>query len=197
MQQRKQLVLLIGVVIMAGAVTACRPVQPAPAETISLMMDSATASVTVTLSKPDDIATVGVQDNQILIDIRSDGGIGAATVTWASAPDQPLILRLHLAGLEELRLAAGDIEIVASVSSSPPHTVSQSIRLGPGAKLQSLTDEDAAWLDISWSSDAPEETSAETATYPLQNGYFDITLNDLHLAQPGTSLEIHWIDFYR
>jgi hypothetical protein len=117
-------------------------------------------------------------------------------VTWTVTPTT-VLLRLHLAGLEELRLTNGDVETVASVSSSPPHTVSQSTRSGPDAEQQSITGEDPAWLDITWSSGASDTESAATATFPLQDGYFDILLSDPRLTQPDNSLDIQWIDFYR
>jgi hypothetical protein len=34
-------------------------------------------------------------------------------------------------------------------------------------------------------------------TFPLQDGYFDIVLGAGPWVEPGTSLEIRWIDFYR
>ena len=132
-----------------------------------------------------------------MIDIESASGIGTAAVTWTVTPTTPVLLRLHLAGLEELRLANAGAETVASVSSSPPHTVSQSTRSGPDAEQQSITSEDPAWLDITWSSGTADAASAATAAFPLQDGYFDVLLSDPRLTQPGTSLEIQWIDFYR
>jgi hypothetical protein len=197
MQQRKQIILLFGLAMVAGVMTACRPVQPGLVETAGPATTPTGDLVSLTLNKPGDKSTLGMQDDQLLIDIESASGIGTAAVTWTVTPTTPVLLRLHLAGLEELRLTNGDVETVASVSSSPPHTVSQSTRSGPDAEQQSITGEDPAWLDITWSSDASEEASAATATFPLQDGYFDIVLSDPRLTQPGKSLEIRWIDFYR
>jgi hypothetical protein len=33
--------------------------------------------------------------------------------------------------------------------------------------------------------------------FPIQEGYFDVTLGDTRLTQAGTQLEVRWIDFYR
>lgn len=196
MQHGKLVVLLTGLALMAGILAACRAIQLAPAEAANPAATPVDDLVTLTLAKPGDKSTLGMENDYLLIDIESASGIGTAVVTWTVKPATPVILRLHLAGLEELRLTAGDVETVTSVSSSPPHTVSQSTRSEPDAELQSITDEDPAWLDISWSS-TDKNTSAETATFPLQDGYFDITLNDPRLTKPGTNLEIRWIDFYR
>ncbi len=197
MQQRKEIILLFGLAVVAGVMTACRPIQPGLVETASPATTPTGDLVTLTLNKPGDKSTLGIQDNQLLIDIESASGIGTAAVTWTVTPTTPVLLRLHLAGLEELRLANAGAETVASVSSSPPHTVSQSTRSGPDAEQQSITSEDPAWLDITWSSGTADAASAATAAFPLQDGYFDVLLSDPRLTQPGTSLEIQWIDFYR
>jgi hypothetical protein len=217
----KPVVLLAGLVMAAGILAACRPVQVTPAETVKPATPAATPDsilaatldaasdaayagdlVTLTLTKPGDKSTLGIKDEHLLIDIESASGIGTATVIWTVAPTTPVLLRLHLSGLEELRLANGNIETVASVSSSPPHVVSQSTRSESIAEFQSITEGDPAWLDISWASEASDASgvisaAAEMATFPLQDGYFDIILSDPRLTKPGAKLEIRWIDFYR
>lgn len=221
----KQVVLLAGLVMAAGILAACRPVQVAPAETVKpatpatttdsilavtpdaaleAASDAASAGdlVTLTLTKPGDESTLGIQDEHLLIDIESASGIGTATVTWTVAPTTPVLLRLHLGGLEELRLANGNIETVVSVSSSPPHVVSQSTRSESDAEFQPITEGDPAWLDISWALEASDTSgvispAAEMATFPLRDGYFDIILSDPRLTKPAANLEISWIDFYR
>jgi hypothetical protein len=197
MQHAKHMVLLAGLTALAGILAACRPIQPAPAETAGPTATLIGELVTLTLTKPGDRSTLGIQDNNLLIDIESASGIGTATVTWTVEPTTPIVLRLHLSGLEELRLANGNVETVASVSSSLPHVVSQATRSEPQIELQSISEGDPAWLEISWSSAAFEGASGDTAAFPLQDGYFDIMLSDPRLTQLDTSLEIHWIDFYR
>jgi hypothetical protein len=152
----------------------------------------------VTLTKPDATAAVRTLDGRLLIEIESPSGIGAATLAWKTLPAAPPILRLHLGGLEELRLTTGSGELVASVSSSPPHTVSQSARSAESTEFQPLTAAHPEWLAISWTSgEAGAPLDPAAVTFPLQDGYFDVVLRDGRLVEPGTSLEIRWIDFYR
>jgi hypothetical protein len=167
--------------LLAGTLAACRPIQPLPAA----QAGEGTEAAAVTLTKPGDSATVSMEEGRVLIAIQSASGIGSATVDWAARPagalTAPPILRLHLKGLEELRLMNGSGEIVAAVASSSPHTVSQSARSSDDAELQPIGAENQEWLAISQSAD----------------GYFDVVLRDPRLVEPGTSLHIRWIDFYR
>jgi hypothetical protein len=158
----------------------------------------------VTAGKPGDRTAVSTEDGRLVIDIYSASGIGTATVAWTALPTAPPVLRLHLGGLEELRLTNDSGEIVASVSSGVPHTVNQSARSSEDAELQPLTAEQQEWLAISWTAGATgEATAGETAataemiSFPLQDGYFDVVLRDGRLTKPGTTLQIRWIDFYR
>lgn len=213
LQQIRRIALPAGLaavgILMAGILAACRPVQVAPAPGLEAAVEPPAAGVatpagdlvTLTVSKAGDKSTLGVQDGILWLDIESPSGIGTASVTWTVTPTTPVVLRLHLGGLEELRLVNGDVETVASVSSTPPHPVSQSTRTGTDAQLQPIAEGDPAWLDISWSTGesegAVEGATAAAAAFPLKNGYFDIVLSDPRLTAPGTSLEIRWIDFYR
>jgi hypothetical protein len=133
----------------------------------------------------------------MLIEIRSDGGIGGASITWGAgdAPAVPPVLRLHLRGLEELRLSSGGtvggVETVVSVASTVPHTVRQSTRSEGEAELRPIGEGDPAWLEVAW------WPGGEAAAFPLQDGYFDVTIGDARLTQEGTRLDLRWIDFYR
>jgi hypothetical protein len=217
MPQQTRFVLLAGLAL-AGAwlAGACRPIEPAATlPAVAANAPPATAAepavndtdlsdadlsdtVTISLSKPGDTAAVRMADGRLLIEIASARGIGAATLTWKTIPAAPPILRLHLGGLEELRLTTGSGEILASVASSPPHTVSQSARSPESTEFQPLAPGQQEWLDISWSSGAagaPVDPAA--AIFPLEDGYFDVVLGAKRLVEPGASLAIRWIDFYR
>ena len=167
------------VLFLAG----CRPVQLSTA-----------ASVTATATKPDDKINVIANENQTVIDIRSASGIGGAEITLsAEAMQRPLILRLHLAGLEEFRLTSGDLVELVSVASSPPHTVREAVRDGVDAPEEPITPASPFWLDVQiMSSDA-----AGDPAIPLQDGYFEITVPPAVLERSGGTLVVNWIDFYR
>lgn len=53
-----------------------------------------------------------------VLEVVSQGGIGAADVEMGPGPRPPrLVIRLHLAGLEQFRLIYGDTIITAAVAS--------------------------------------------------------------------------------
>jgi hypothetical protein len=180
LQHRKHIILLAGLAMMAGILVACRPTELAPAAGGQPPATPGGDLVTITLSKQGDKSTLGEKDGTLWIEIESPSGIGSADVTWTVTPTTPVMLRLHLGGLEELSLVNGDAATSVSVSSSTPHIVTQSTRDKPGDQPQQIAEGDPAWLNVSWSDD-----------------YFDVDLSDPRLTQPGTPLEIRWIDFYR
>ena len=180
LQQRKHIVLLAGLAVLAGILAACGPTQGVPAAAGQPPATPGGDLVTLTLAKQGDKSTLGEKDGTLWIEIESPSGIGSADVTWTVTPTTPVILRLHLRGLEELSLVHGDVATSVSVSSSTPHSVTQSTRDKPGDEPRQIAEGDPAWLNVSWSDD-----------------YFDIALSDPRLTQPGAPLEIRWIDFYR
>jgi hypothetical protein len=180
LQHRKQIILLAGLAMIAAILVACQPTEVAPAAEGQSSATPVGDLVALTLTKQGDKSTLGEKDGTLWIEIESPSGIGSADVTWTVTPTTPVVLRLHLGGLEELSLVNGDAATSVSVSSSTPHSVTQSTRDKPGDQPQQIAEGDPAWLNVSWA-----------------DGYFDIALSDPRLTQPGTPLEIRWIDFYR
>lgn len=158
--------------------TACRPVQPA----------ATGAPLTVTLAKANDRAQIGGDEKHLTVDIFSATGIGSATLQWPEDPAlQALRLKLHLTGLEALRLHGGATEIVAAVASHPPYPVTAAA--GDGT---SLAPGDALWPTI-------EIVAArgEAVTIPLRDGYFRVDVPTALLTGEAHTLQVSWIDFYR
>ena len=180
LQHPKHIALLAGLAVMACILIACRPAEIAPAAGSQPPGTPGGDLVTITLAKQGDKSTLGEKEGTLWIEIESPSGIGAADVTWAVAPTTPVMLRLHLGGLEELSLVNGDVATSVSVSSSTPHIVTQSTHDKPGDQPQQIAEGDPGWLNVSGA-----------------DGYFDIALSDPRLTQPGAPLEIRWIDFYR
>lgn len=111
-----------------------------------------------------------------VLDLTSPTGIGSGRVSlMAGAWPEPVLLRLHLAGLEELTLKTGEAVVQLSISSVPERTLRQVDAAG-----QSLSPASPLWLDVS-----------------LGDGYFDVLLPPDLLASAGGAFEIRWIDFYR
>jgi hypothetical protein len=159
-------------------VAACRPVQPA----------ATGAPLTVTLAKANDRAQVGGDGEHVTVDIFSATGIGSATLQWPEDQvPQALQLKLHLTGLEALRLHDGATEIVAAVASYPPYPVTAAAgdgtALAPGSAL--------------WPTIEIVGGDGQAAAIPLQEGYFRVEIPAALLTGEASTLQVSWIDFYR
>lgn len=137
----------------------------------------------------DDEITLRFEDGSGLIEIASPSGIGSASFTLESgeAP-RAMTLRLRLAGLEEVRLTAGEVTVSASIPSSGGLNA-QSQRVLSDNGEQVLRSFDALWLDIEIVSNSPR--------IPLEDGYFEVVVPKEFLRTSGGSFEMQWIDFYR
>lgn len=148
---------MLGGLLACMLLGACQPVRQPPA-------------LAVTLAKSEDQAQLRWEGDTAAIDLYSASGIGAATITWPGEPPAaPLLLRLHLRGLEGLQVAAGAQQAALSVDNAPPYTV------------------------------RVEGGSAEPATVDLDveraNGVFSVWLGQSWLQNGG--LNVQWVDFYR
>jgi hypothetical protein len=140
---------------------------------------------------PDDQITVQVEERGTVIDIASPTGIGSAVFTLESGemPDA-MIVRLYLAGLEQVRVSAGEETVAASVSSSGLLERQDQTLIEAGTETPLLPIH-PLWMDIRI------VTDGAAPSIPLEQGFFEIELPEALLAQDGDTLEIQWIDFYR
>lgn len=145
----------------------------------------------VTLKNSTDQLSIDFQENISYIDISSPGGIGSARLTLESG-DLPegMVVRLHLAGLEELRLSSERNTLVL-VASIPSHAGLSALsqRKISGNNEQALRSFDALWLAI--------RIVAETQKIPLQSGWFEITVPARFLQEASGTFELQWVDFFR
>jgi hypothetical protein len=137
----------------------------------------------------DDLIAVLRENSQTVIDIHSDFGIGSATFDLiAGTMPRTLTVRLHLRGLEEFRVVSGEATVGASLSTGGAgFPVSQRIVASEG-EIPILSVH-PLWLDI--------RTVPESASLPLEEGYFEIVIPETFLQGAGASFELHWVDFYR
>lgn len=127
----------------------------------------------------------------VTLDIASNFGLGRATVTLTGGPPPSSVaLRLHLRGLEELRVTDATGTTVAEVASAPGHTIRQR-RLTPDGGEQPIDHSSPHWLGISIVAPEPDPS------FPLRDGHFAVTLPGTALAGGEGPLTIAWIDFYR
>jgi hypothetical protein len=96
-------------------------------------------------------------------------------------------LRLHLKGLESLKIASGDVLWGLSLASTgdPMSRVS----LIQHGKEKRLKKGDAYW--------ATARIVAKEKRIPLRDGYVEVVIPDKLLSKRSESLEVRWIDFYR
>ena len=145
----------------------------------------------ITQTNPDDQITVQIEDRGTVIDIASPVGIGSAVFTLESGEmPQTVIVRLHLAGLEQVRVSIGEEAVAASVSSSNPLQGRDQTLMVAGTETP-LLPVHPLWLDIHI------VTNEASVNIPLRDGYFELELPQELLEQSGDSFEIQWIDFYR
>jgi hypothetical protein len=134
---------------------------------------------------------VSAEGETTVIDVRSPGGLGAATVELVSGtPPERVLLRLHLQGLEEFRLSFGETTIAASVSSGDSRSVFQRV-VSPDGGEQSVAPGSPYWMDVAIVSDPA------TPRLPLEPGYFEIALPQGLLRDGPRAFSFRWIDFYR
>jgi hypothetical protein len=154
------------------------------------------ASFEAVPKKETDQIEVSLEKQAAVFDIFSPGGIGGAEVKLASGTlPETILLRLHLRGLEEFRLTAGNKTLLAAVSSHGDNSIQESI----SAKSNDIDDwrtidpDSPYWMDIQIVD--PEAKSAPKI--PLEDGYFEVTIPRFFIKTKISAFSIRWIDFYR
>ncbi|MFZ2423656.1 MAG: hypothetical protein WA029_21190 [Anaerolineae bacterium] len=180
----KAAALMVGPVLwlaLPWVLTACQA-SPAP------------AVVTATPSRPDAQIAVTQTPTQTVLEVVSQGGIGEADVEMGPGARPPrLVIRLHLAGLEQFRLTYGDTIITAAVASvGQPIVRQQRSLLSAPATEETLTDASCFWLPLRLVTD-----TATAAQIPLENGAFELELSPDFWAGDYRSFHFEWIDFFR
>lgn len=136
--------------------------------------------------KRDDTVTAKAKQDNVVIDIVSPSGIGGTSITRKTAtwPDR-MILRFHLAGLENVSVTANTLTLSASVLSHGEFT--KHVHWTPD-HLEAL---DPGLLRTFTADGKP------TDKLPGKGGWFELTIPQRMFDQAGDKLEINWIDFYR
>jgi hypothetical protein len=151
--------------------------------------------VKVNAAKPDTRSRVKVDNDNALIEIFSESGIGSATIEVTSeALPKNIIMRFHLRGLEALRFSYDETVITASLSSTNTPQIRQSLS-GVGEtpiKETAIAADSPYWMKMRVvSSDGAHDK------IPLQNGYIEVEAPEHFLKGGYRQAMIQWIDFYR
>ena len=166
--------------------SACQPLQTGGID----------PAMPIVITDQQNSATTAVEDGQVVLDIQSETGIGSAEITTNShgtkVNQSEILVRLHVAVLEEFRMAYDNVLIVASVSSSNKDLVIQSVQLGEDP-AEPISEVSPFWLDIGMLT-----ASGKPATMiPNRDGHFEIALPANIVNSDSETVSISWIDFYR
>ena len=102
-----------------------------------------------------------------------------------------MTLRLHLKGLENLKVTNGKTSLELAVSS---HNDKQSVRLWLNGKDDSpLNAESPFWMEVQMVGDDGKPVKS----VPRVEGYFEMRLPNALFNGNPKSITINWIDFYR
>ena len=148
----------------------------------------------VSLKRGDDRVEICADEKRVVFTVVSPHGIGAATIRRRGARwPKTVILRLQLRGLESLTIAAGQVTLGVSVSSSTP----QAVRLyvsETGKQQEKAVDHDSRyWTEVrTYGADGKPASGL-----PTEGGWFEVQLPAALLIDNPESAAIRWIDFYR
>ena len=146
----------------------------------------------ITTKRDEDKVNVKVEKGITVFSIRSPFGIGQAAIErkldkWP----QDVIVRLHLQGLERLRISSDKLTIEASaaIRDEKPE-----VRVWVKDNEETpLDDSSRLWLEIRIH--GKDNNPAKNA--PLQDGYFEVSVPRAILENNTKTLKIEWIDFFR
>jgi hypothetical protein len=146
----------------------------------------------VTLRRPDDSSSITYTGDRAILAVRSPFGISQATIKrqtdhWPKA----VVVRLHLRGLEYLQIKNGkrSLHAVVGIRDKQPE-----VRLWKDQDEEHpLTRTDPFWMTIH----IRKNDGSPAHQLPLQDGYFEVELPGVLLADNPRAITLHWIDFYR
>ena len=138
-------------------------------------------------------ATVSLEGNRTIVDVRSAKGIGRAELTCPEGKwRRPVIIRLHLRGLESFSVTNGHRIVHTWVISRAPYT-QYCDSSAAGGKTRSLTKESPFWM----AARMVNRKDSKSNTVPVDDGYFELTLPDALFDKCPETLSFQWIDFFR
>ena len=148
----------------------------------------------LSLKRGDDRIEVTAEPGRVMFTVVSPRGIGAATIKRRTARwPKAVVLRLRLRGLESLTVAAGRVELGASVSSSAPQTARLYVS-ETGKQQEKAVDRNSRyWTEVRILNADGQPASG----LPAEGGWFEVQLPAALLAGQPDAIAIRWIDFYR
>jgi hypothetical protein len=157
--------------------------------------DGRTGAARVALLVPpsataEDRAQVGVvsEGHSWVLSVRGGTGIGRATLHRLGEQwPRELILRLHLQGLETLRMSNGNRTIRWSIASTGIVRANMMMSLAGTSTV----------VDFVGADYTPVRLVGDNLRIPLLDGYFELVLPSFLFEGSPPTVSLHWIDFYR
>lgn len=134
----------------------------------------------ISTAKPTDRIAYSAQNNRVLFDVVSEGGIGSARIAQTGgAVPQNMILNLHLSALEHFKFSFDDqfVEIEIPTTGSD-HTPRESVSADSPLYM-------------------PVKIVSRDNAYPIREGFIQIELPRAYHDAGAREFSIEWIDFYR
>jgi hypothetical protein len=145
----------------------------------------------VVTKNADDSVAIKHDGEKVVLAITSPRGIGKATVTPAAKWPKTVVLRLHLHGLESLRISSGQTTLAASASSHGDGATR--LYLIEDGKEKPIDAKSAYWTELR----ILDAKGKPVKKIPLTDGYFELEIHSPLLQGEAKPLELSWIDFYR
>lgn len=150
----------------------------------------------ITTPRPDDKVQVHVESSRTTVSVHSPAGISRARIE-RQGPRWPchITLRLHLKGLEKLKITSGPTTLQAAVSSqNDPNSEAPRVRLWKdGREDEPLDSEHPYWMPIRLLG----ADGQPTKSIPAEQGRFEMPLPRALFDNNPKQITIDWIDFYR
>ena len=146
----------------------------------------------ITTKRDTDKVEVKLEKDKTVLSLHSPIGISHAVIerTGEKWPNT-VMLRLHLKGLESLRVTDGKVTLDAAVSS---HDDKRRVRLWKDGNEDSPLDANSTyWMEILMFGGDGQPAK----TIPLKDGYFEMQLPKAFFEDNPKSITVNWIDFYR
>jgi len=146
----------------------------------------------VTTKKSDDTAEVRADKDKAMFAVKSPFGISEAVIerlddAWPKA----VMLRLHLKGLESLRVANRKMKLDASAGIQDGKLKVRQWK--DGKEDVSIDDKNPLWMEIRILG-ADGKAAKEL---PLKDGYFEVSIPRAFFEGNPKAITVSWIDFYR
>ena len=146
----------------------------------------------ITTKRDNDKVEVRADKEKTLFIVKSPFGISHAAIerTGEKWPDA-VVLRLHLKGLENLKVTNGKVKLEASASLQDGKPL---VRLWKDGKEDTPLDAKSPyWIDVRIVGSDGKPAKA----IPLKDGHFEMQLPKAIFEGNPKSITVSWIDFYR